>query len=259
MLLLTSWLPHLPGLCFALALLLSLFVPSLLWSPLTLHPKHSHLPSLFSFFPIQELTEKPVLPLNHLERCCLYFCLCLVSAHLEVSFTLKLIRGGFLPTMGICSMEFSWNSLLFGLWPMCFHLTTAVFCSISPLSPCSWLILCPGPGNAPSKPPLVDCLVGQSVDWSVCLSVCLGLSAFFPPLPPSPSSSFFLSETASLCSPGCRGPPEIPVPGLKVCARFSCSFYHILGCILAVGDSLQVVVISTTTRDFCTWLFLSIV
>lgn len=67
MLLLTSWLPHLPGLCFALALLLSLFVPSLLWPPLTLHPKHSHLPSLFSFFPIQELTEKPVLPLNHLE------------------------------------------------------------------------------------------------------------------------------------------------------------------------------------------------
>lgn len=55
MLLLTSWLPHLPGLCFALALLLSLFVPSLLWSPLTLHSKHSHLPSLFSFFPIQEL------------------------------------------------------------------------------------------------------------------------------------------------------------------------------------------------------------
>lgn len=62
MLLLTSWLPHLPGLCFALALLLSLFVPSLLWSPLTLHSKHSHLPSLFSFFPIQELRRSLCFP-----------------------------------------------------------------------------------------------------------------------------------------------------------------------------------------------------
>lgn len=62
MLLLTSWLPHLPGLCFALALLLSLFVPPLLWSPLTLHSKHSHLPSLFSFFPIQELRRSLCFP-----------------------------------------------------------------------------------------------------------------------------------------------------------------------------------------------------
>lgn len=162
--------------------------------------------------------------------------------------------------MGICSMEFPWNSLLFGLWPMCVSILQLQSSAPSRHCPLAAGLSCVlGQGNAPSKPPLVDCLVGQSVGWSVCLSVFLGLSAFFPPLPPSPSSSFFLSETASPCSPGCRGTLQIPVAGLKVCARFSCSFYHILGCILAVGDSLQVVVISTTTRDFCTWLFLSIV
>lgn len=84
---------------------------------------------------------------------------------------------------------------------------------------------------------------------SVCLSVCiLSLLLLF----------FFLQQ----CHCATQAVMELQrslLQGLKVSIRFPCSFYHILGCILAVGDSLQVVVISVTTRTFCTWLFLSIV
>lgn len=67
-----------------------------------------------------------------------------------------------------------------------------------------------GQGNALSKSPLVDLVWSLSLPnnlvWWVCLS--LSLSPSFP-LP------FFISETVSLCSPGCHGTPESLVAGIK--------------------------------------------
>lgn len=144
MLLFTTWPPHLPGLALLRPCCFSLFVPSLL----VLCSKHSHLSlSSLCFFRIQELAGKPVLVLDYLEGAvCISACpLCLPT---EVPFTPGL-KSRWLPAhLSISGFTVPWDSHGIPCTVACsWFLMTALSTWSHHCFPCSWLVLCPGPGK----------------------------------------------------------------------------------------------------------------